>query len=203
MERLLKSLSANCFPVKSLEPPTFIAELKKVTDEIKRQEEGQRENIRPLSEPTLIEITVIQDLRKLREIETHGLDPEPPMDEITKINSDLNYISRKLGQHMDAVLNSIHFLRTYLGNSKTTQGENLFRTIERELQNIPETQEMHNSTLKAKVLVDKVHCLDLHEILRVRLTANLHEKVFNWKEDLLRQQKDLLRTFESNVVELA
>ena len=125
------------------------------------------------------------------------------MDDITKLNSDLNYISRKLGQHMDAVLNSIHFLRAYLGDTKTIQGENLFRAIEEECQNIPEAQELQNSTLKAKALVDKVHALDIHEILRVRLTANLQEKVYNWKADLLRQQKDLLRTFESNVVELA
>ena len=52
------------------------------------------------------------------------------MNDISKLNSDLNYISRKLGEHMDAVLNSIKFLREYLGDTKTAQGENLFNAIE-------------------------------------------------------------------------
>ena len=66
MERLLKSISASSFPVKSLESPTYIAELKKATDEIKRREEGESEALRPYSEPAPIEITVINDLAKLR-----------------------------------------------------------------------------------------------------------------------------------------
>ena len=150
-----------------------------------------------------MEITVINDLSKLRQIETKDLDPEPPLNDISKINSDLNYISRKLEEHMDAVLKSIYFLRTYLGNTKTVQGENLFKAIQEGRQLIPEDQNLQNSTLKVSALVDKLHCLDVHEILRVRLTSNLQEKVYNWKADILRQQKDLMKIFERNVVELA
>ena len=43
---------------------------------------------------------------------------------------------------MDSVMNSIQFLRAYLGESKTLQGEKLFALLEEGRQSIPEPQDL-------------------------------------------------------------